>query len=214
MIGIKIKSIRPLADEPLECVALELRSGEKCERKRFILPLGFCAERGVGVGACSQSSFDELERQASLSAALRKGQLILSYGANSRSALVKKLERRGISCENAESAAAELCARGYIDDEKSVSYEVASCLRKLWGPRRILSHLRQKGYRDSALDAAQNELAAVDFSENCRRLIEKRYPDARDADRTKRRRAYAALMRYGYSQSDIRDALSGKERKL
>lgn len=212
MVEIKIKSIRPLENEPLECVSLELRAGDRCEKKRMILPLGFCAERGITAGAVEPSVYDGLEAQSGLSAAVRRGQVILSYGANSRATLVRKLETRGVSREDAESAADELEERGFIDDEKSVTDEVERCLRKLWGPRRIAAHLRAKGYRDGAMSLAADMLEDADLVGNCRKLIEKRYPEARSADRTARERAFTALMRYGYSQGEIRRALNSKGR--
>jgi SOS response regulatory protein OraA/RecX len=62
------------------------------------------------------------------------------------------------------------------------------------------------------MSLAADMLEDADLVGNCRRLIEKRYPDARSTDRAARERAFAALMRYGYSQGEIRRALNSKGR--
>ena len=138
---------------------------------------------------------------------MRRGESLLSYGSNSRELLVRKLKTRKIEDSYARRAADILAERGYINDRECALGEAERCVKKLWGERRILSHLMSRGYKGEAIDEARAYLEDVDFVPLCAELIKKKYPGATSADRKERDRAISALIRYGYSQGAIKAAI-------
>ena len=108
----------------------------------------------------------------------------------------------------AEEAAEELVAMGLIVPDSDASALARRCVAKLWGRNRIAAELYEKGYSSNAVDAAMAYLedSQIDFVGNCRALIGKRY-DTLPSDITERKRLYAALCRYGYSSSEIKQAM-------
>ena len=89
----------------------------------------------------SEETFDELERCSKECLAIRKGSDLLSYSSSSRKRLVQRLKSKGIDRESAESAALRLQEIGAINEELDAYSQVESCLRKLWGKKRIYSDL-------------------------------------------------------------------------
>lgn len=213
MITARIKSIRPIENEPLSLITLVLCDGEEQKTERLTVFADFCAENGIGIGAADENTVETLRDAAALCAAVRRGESILSFAASSKKALTAKLVRKGISPEYARRAADMLSERGFVDDRENALIEAERCVRKLWGPRRILQHLTQKGYSDAVLYEVREFLSDTDFSESAELLMEKRYPGALSKDRREKERAVAALMRYGYSISDVRAAVSRLARK-
>ena len=157
------------------------------------------------VGPIDGETLAHLRREHALCAALDTGLRSLSAGGGSRVQLTQKLCARGVARELADEAADELSARGYLQERENALAAAARDLRKLWGDRRILADLRAKGYGDEALCAVREYLAQQDGTARCVRLLEKkriRTLDAQDADKL-----IASLMRYGYTRTEIREAL-------
>ena len=96
---------------------------------------------------------------------------------------------------------------GVMNAERDALYEAKKCMAKLWGKRRITSELFSKGYSSESVAAAMRELdrSGVDYTENCRRLMQKRKTAVSD-DARERQKIFAAMSRYGYSASEIREA--------
>ena len=142
-----------------------------------------------------------LHREHALSAALATGMRSLSVGGGSRLQLRQKLCHKGVAREVAEDAVEELSRKGYLDEQKSALCAAENGLRKLWGDRRILADLRAKGYGDGALLAVQDRLREEDGVARLVRLLQKRRFDIENSDKL-----IAALMRYGYTRTEIRTA--------
>lgn len=129
--------------------------------------------------------------------ATEKAVSLLSYGDNSCRGLYRKLRSRGYDSETAEAAVARMLQKGYIrEEEQARRLAIACATRKLWGRRRIVAHLCEKGY-DTALTRRVIEEAEADgeinFAETAKDLIEKKLGE--DAPAEERRKL---LYRYGY----------------
>ncbi len=157
-------------------------------------------------GIISEEDYEQLEEASQLCQALRSGENLLSYGANSVGLLTRKLMQRGYSREVSLAAAKRLEASGLIDEESDVRREVEKCVRKLWGAKRISAHLWNRGFAAESLSELPELLVQIDFEENCVTLIRKKY-GAVPSDRDELRRMTASLARYGYSIAQIRAAI-------
>ena len=115
---------------------------------------------------------------------------MLDFDAEFSALAIERLEANGILCES------DFALR-----------EGEICLQKLWGPERIRASLKEKGYADESISAVffAFEDNGIDFDENCALLVEKKYPRV-PTDKKELQRAIAALMRYGYSLSQIKRA--------
>ena len=204
---ICLKRVVKTENEPYLSLYFEISDGERTQKRVLSFPEGRYFELKLKKGEISPELFDLIEKEAKECAAYRRGVGILAYGANSRRTLERKLRQKGFDGELARSAAQKLDADGYINESEDAVRLAESCVRKLWGERRILAHLREKGYTGEALEAAKEALTEVDFTANCRRFIEKKYGSF-PKDKKEAEKAVAALMRYGYTLSQIKSAAS------
>jgi SOS response regulatory protein OraA/RecX len=143
-----------------------------------------------------------LRREHALCAALATALRSLASGGGSRLQLQQKLCAKGVARDVAKDAVQILCEKGYLDERENALAAAESDLRKLWGDRRILADLRAKGYGEEAISAARELLAQKDSVARLVRLLQKRRMDAENPDKL-----IAALMRYGYTRTEIRTAL-------
>ncbi len=129
--------------------------------------------------------------------ALKKAVNLLSYGDNSAAGLYRKLRRHGYNRESAETAVGRMVEKGYIREEEQAYRLAVSCAtHKLWGRRRILSALREKGYAAAlvgkAIDRAVEE-GEIDFAANAEALVLRRLGEHPDPNERR-----TLLYRYGY----------------
>ena len=104
-----------------------------------------------------------------------------------------------------------LCQNGYVNEDGSCTREAEKCIAKLWGKKRIVSHLYSKGFSETSVREALLELGETDYTENCKKLILRDHKHALAAARTDKAAAsklIASLARMGYSFSEIKSALS------
>lgn len=185
-------------------VTWEGNAGERQSRVYVILTEQYAVIRPVK-GSISDAGLSALESASRLRGAIREGERLLSYAPSTVRNLTRKLRSRGFAQDEAESAAERLKEIGLIDEENDLEREVAVCLRKLWGERRIRTHLWSRGYSHDVLEELPELLAEVDFADNCAVLTRKRYGKV-PRDPGERRKLCAALARYGYSPEEIREA--------
>ena len=200
-----IRSIRALGNGERMEIAVSLECGENREDRRFPLTAGQYFELNLQKGEISEETFDAIERASRLTGAIRQGENLLSYGANSALTLTRKIMRHGYSQAEASDAVAHLQARGLIDEWSDLSREVEKCLRKHWGADRIRGHLWSRGYDREVMERLPELLDAVDFPAHCAALLCKQYgglPESRE----ERNRVTAALYRYGYRLDEIKEA--------
>ena len=132
---------------------------------------------------------------------------ILSFGENNKKSLVDKLHKKGFSYELSEKIAIYMENRGYIDEKKQISLLCDTYLKKKFGKIKIVNELVIKGYkRDEVLSYIQNELGNINYAENCAYIISHKYiPFPTDPESIKK--MMGALMKYGYSIAEIKEAV-------
>ena len=153
-------------------------------------------------GLCDEETLLFLRREHALCAALAMGLRSLASGGYSRLQLRQKLSLKGVARDVAQDAVQVLCEKGYLNERENALAAAECDLRKLWGDRRILADLRAKGYGDEAIFAVRELLESKDGAARCARLLQKHRFDAENPDKL-----IAALMRYGYTRTEIRAAL-------
>jgi SOS response regulatory protein OraA/RecX len=207
---ITIRSLHAQNEGSEIAVRVLLEQGEHREERRLLITTEQYYELKLCRGVISEEMFDRLEEASLLCSAIRSGEHLLSYGANSVQMLSQKLMRRGFSRDVALSAAQKLQQMGLIDEQNDLRREMEKCLRKLWGAKRIGAHLWSRGFASDAMNELPALLEEVDFVSNCVTLIGKHYVGI-PTDPDERRRMIASLSRYGYSIGEIRSAIARVE---
>lgn len=131
---------------------------------------------------------------------------ILSRRDHCEKELFNKL-RRTDGDEAAAHAVERVKSLGYINDERyaqNLAEELGS--RKGYGLRAIRSELIKRGIDRETADNTINTLT-LDESDNIRVLLEGKFSRKLTTEKG-RKQVFSALMRLGYSYSDIRSALS------
>ena len=191
------------------CVTIEIKQSENKEIKKLFLLAGQYTSLRIRKGEINAERFDEIERAADIASAYKKGLFLLGYGACSEKKLKFKLRTKGFSEDISSEAVELLVDAGYINEKNDAEREIEKCLSKLWGRKRIIAHLYTKGFASSVINEALRALDAVDFVENCRKLIVKDHKDqliAAKEDIALMTKLCAALQRMGYSFSEIKEA--------
>lgn len=187
-------------------VTVLLESGEHREEKCLTVSAEQYYDLKLCKGEISRSVYERLEEAALFYHALQSGERILAYSANTERMLRQKLMRKGFSAELSRRVSERLCADGLLNEKKDLEHEVEKCLRKLWGSRRISAYLYSKGFSEEATSLLPELLQTVDFPSQCAQLIRKRYGEIGESTE-ERRRMFAGLVRYGYSVSEIKEAV-------
>ncbi len=203
---ITVGDIREQSGGDAVAISVLLAAGTRSEHRTLVIGVSDYAVLKPRKGTVTEEEFEALEAATRLFGAMRCGEKLLAYGANTRLMLVRKIMRHGYSREESETAAARLSVFGLIDEEGDLRREVEKCLRKLWGEGRIRNHLYVRGFSREAMETLPEVLSEVDFPENCRCLIEKQY-GALPQSGEEERRMIACLYRYGYRMDDIRSAV-------
>lgn len=191
-------------------VTIELTDGVHTEVQKHTLLTSQYAALGIKKGELDKDKYDEIVTATSICSAYKKGLSLLSYTASSEKNLYYKLKSRGFEDDVCQEAIKMLAQGKYLDDNSSCIREAEKCALKLWGKKRIASHLYSKGYASHDVSAAINELD-VDYIENCTRLILKNYKRQLNAisdDENTKKKLVASLVRMGYSFGEIKAALS------
>lgn len=207
---IEIVSLSAAGEDEI-LASLELRAAGRCERKRFLLPSSAYVELGLRRGECDLAQYDRIEHASQIYAAYKRALAILGFGACSERMLASKLVSKGIDKKTARETVTLLRERGFIDEGEGARREAERAAAKLWGESRIRAHLRYRGYGDGSVDAAMFALedGGVDFEASCIRLVEQKCKAGRlPKEREEMQKLIASVMRYGYSASEVKHALS------
>ena len=196
-------------------VTFEIKSEIKGEggrhscRSSFIISSKQYLIIGISKGHADEETYDAVSHGAEVWDCVKRGMYLLGFGACSEKALRMKLVSKGYGKDIAEEAVAELVARGLLRQREDALREAEKMAEKLWGSKRIAAGLYQKGYPSEAVNYALNALEdkGIDYVEGCVGLIKKRFAHAGDSP-AERKKLFAALSRYGYSASEIKDALN------
>ena len=131
---------------------------------------------------------------------------ILSRRDHCEKELYNKL-RRADSDTAAQDAVERIKALGYINDERyasTLAEELAR--RKGYGIRAIKAELLRRGIDSETAEITINSIT-LDESDNIRVLLNGKYARKLTTEKG-RKQVFAALLRLGYSYSDIRSAMS------
>lgn len=194
-------------------VELTVETGEvyKMNTYRFTLSREAWERFALPEGEIDRDTLKALAYEDEKYRATKKAFDILAYGRNSARTLALKLRHRNFSPKIADEVVALLISAGYICEDSDAVREAELCVGKHWGMRRILMHLHQKGYDGAAISAVKEYLAEVDFAEVCAELIRKEFGTL-PKDEKERNRVIAAVVRYGYSMTEIKNAAKLIER--
>ncbi len=186
-------------------VVVEISDGVHTDREKFLISTDIYTKMKLCRGQCDIETYECLQTEAEIYAAFNRALYILGYGACSKKALIHKLVHKGFTRKYAEQAAERAEQNGYIDDKAAAARTAELMAEKLWGAQRIRAGLAQKGYDKSAVDYAMYALedSEIDFEANCLTLLQKKC-DRLPEDRKAREKLTAALMRYGYTISQIK----------
>ena len=213
MINVTVTSVSARsAGEETDVTFLVSDGAGRSERSTFTLSARQFLTLGVAKGESDTEMFDAVSRASEVWSATKKGMMLLGYGAVSEKAMCMKLAAKGFDREIAKEAVKALVSLGLMNGADDASELARKLVTKLWGKKRIIAGLYEKGYSSEAVADAMNTLEdmEIDFAQNCRTLIEKRYGGV-PSDALSQRKLFAALSRYGYSSSEIKEALSKKE---
>lgn len=210
---ITITSLRAAADGAEIELTLEINGGEeKTQSVKGRIATSFYMESDLPTTWVEPIEIDRekceyLMYSMQKTSAIKKGMVFLEYAANTKKSLKMKLVRKGYPADIAEEAAEYLAEKGYIrEDDDAARYAETLAERKLYGKNRIKKELYTKGFESDVIACAMEELD-VDFGEICAKRLAKAGGMALFSDPEAKRKTTAALMRYGFSYDDIRDAL-------
>lgn len=184
---------------------VELRQGEEFDRRTFKLPYSIFESFGISEGEITRQNMTEIMEADERYRALKKAFDIVSYGRNSRKTLEDKLRHRNFSAEISHDIAEYMKKHGYIDEDEDAVREVDLCVKKMWGSRRILMHLHQKGYDGETISKAKEYMETIDFVDVCVKLVREKYKTL-PKDDAERQKVIAAIIRHGFSVSEIKAA--------
>lgn len=152
----------------------------------------------------SEKEYTDLESTVNIRRAYNCAVSLLSRRDHSEKELLRKLREKGYA-EGAEEAVEKLKSSGYVDDERFCRIYAGELMRlKNYGRRRIEQELSRKGVSREIISFVLEEITF----DSCRLsdIIKKKYL-SKIIDEKGRQRTVNALMRLGYSYSEIRDAL-------
>ena len=161
---------------------------------------------GLAVGDdIDDERLHQLLQDSAAHRAHEKALYLLEHRAHSKKELADKIARAEFDRDAANAAADRMEELGLVDDEqyaRRLAQELFE--RRKFGARRVRQELQQKG-----IDAGIISLVLEEFSpetdenaEKIRDIVERKYPTAWEDEKV-RRRAVAALQRYGYKLDDI-----------
>ena len=191
-------------------VTVEFSSAYGSEKKKFILPTEMMDSVRLSFKnlpyEINEETLDALSTADAVAHALYRAYGMISYGACSYKKLWRKLREKGVESEIADLTVDIVKGKGYIDEDYLARRSAELCLKKYWGRSRILRKLREDGYSEDSVEVALEYLDTVDFAEQCASFIEKKYVSI-PTDRYEMQKMLAAIARYGYSGSEIREAV-------
>ena len=172
------------------------------------LPLELTAQQDLYVGApFGEEEAEALLLAAQLVPAKEKAYQYLAYGDLSRNRLYEKLTRFGIEPQVADAACDKMEEQGFIDDDRLANRLAARYAQsKLWGPRRILTEMIQKGI-PAPLAQEATEALETDFEESVLAHLAGKYRNRNLSDPKEVQKVIQGLLRLGFDYETIRNGL-------
>ena len=213
MTAMKINVVSALAVNGGKEIELVVETSEvyKLGTYQYTLPYEAYQRLGAPTGEIDRDTAKAVLYEEEKYRATKKAFDILAFGRNSARTLALKLRHRNFSPAICDEVAQMLKEKGYIKEDEDVIREVEGCLAKYWGGRRVLMHLHEKGYDSDAMGLAKEYLSEVDFVALCTELMKEKYGTL-PKDERERQKIVAALIRYGYSTTEIKKAALAADR--
>ena len=204
---IEVISVSAVSEGAEMIISVLINDGEgRVEKRKFLLFTEQYLELGIRRGSViDEETFDKIEELSKKCRAIRKGVDLLSYSSSSKTRLAHRLRAKGIDKESATNAAEQLEKMGLINEELDIERQVALCLKKLWGKRRIFRELCAKGYDRTLVEAEVSKIDDGILVQNCVACFRKNHKILPD-DPEVRKKIVASLVRYGYTFSEIKEA--------
>ncbi len=159
----------------------------------------------------SEEEFTALSETVNIRRAYNCAVSLLSRRDHSEKELLRKLKEKGYA-EGAESAVEKLKNSGYIDDERFCRLYASELVRvKSYGKKRVEQELYRKGVSREIINSVLEEIS---FDTDTLSDIIKRKYLSKMTDEKGRQRIFNALMRLGYSYSEIREALISLDEEI
>lgn len=212
---IKSIVVTPESGSAAVVIANEMGAGEECftlsigEWRRMCKSLGYTPNQ---LDEVTEALYDALHKSAEKTAALREAARILTNGDKSTREITQKLKSKGFSAGSAEFATEFLTKKGYLDEEKACVRIAESAVRsKHYGKRRIVDYLRSHGYSAEAAKNAAESIPDEDYREALRYQLAKCLKRKDKNSRKDRQKIIAAMMRQGFSVSEVAEELRENE---
>ena len=160
--------------------------------------IGELDSRPEGTEENSSATRSDGEFSASEKKCIASAMNILVYASNTEKRLREKLLRKGYSQSDVDTAVDYCKGKGYVNDSSQLIYTAqVMASSKLYGKRRLVAAL---DYDELDIDFPANCAALLCRAAKLRTPQEKRefVPD---------RKIMGAMVRYGYSVSEVRDAV-------
>lgn len=157
-----------------------------------------------------EALYTAISEAHAITMAIREGARLLAYAPCSGRDLRRKLMERGYNAEAAGEAIRFLMKKGYLDEAAQCT-QYALSAKGRYGARRIRAYLAHHGYAAEAIAEAVAQIPEEDTREALSRYIEKRYTPF-PVEPNERRKAVSALLRRGYTTSEIFQAIREAEK--
>lgn len=157
-----------------------------------------------------EALYTAISEAHAITMAIREGARLLAYAPCSGRDLRRKLMERGYNAEAAGEAIRFLMKKGYLDEAAQCT-QYALSAKGRYGARRIRAYLAHHGYAAEAIAEAVAQIPEEDTREALSRYIEKRYTPF-PLEPNERRKAVSALLRRGYTISEIFQAIREAEK--
>ncbi|MBQ7861819.1 MAG: regulatory protein RecX [Clostridia bacterium] len=159
----------------------------------------------------SEQEYAELEKTVNIRRAYNCAVSLLSRRDHSKKELMRKLKEKGYS-KGAEAAVEKLVNSGYVDDERFCRLYASELIRlKGYGRKRVEQELYLKGVDREIISGVLDEISFDTY--RLSDIIKRKYL-AKMTDEKGRQKAFNALLRLGYSYSEIRDALENMQEEF
>ena len=193
-------------------ISMELSNGKQSQHIKGTVSAAMFAELGLPLNLKAPLSIErerceEILRCMKLHSAIKKGLYLLGYARNTARALSKKLKAKGYPDEIAEEAVTYLKKKGYIRESDDAFLFAENLARhKSYGKNRIKREMFAKGFPEDVIrDTLQ--MTEIDFSEVCARRIRSMGGIGIFDNTEEKNKAVSSLLRYGFSYSEIREAM-------
>ena len=159
----------------------------------------------------SEEDYAALEETVNIRRAYNCAVSLLSRRDHSKKELLRKLREKGYT-DGAEAAIEKLEESGYIDDERFCRMYASELVRlKGYGKRRVEQELSFKGVDRDIIRSVLDEIL---FDTDKLSVIIKRKYLSKMSDEKGRRKAFDALVRLGYTYSEIREAIKNIDEEI